>query len=136
MTTARDTAIAALIDDAWEGHADPLTRDDLGVIVDGGLDALAQRTRDAADVKVTLGHVRRLLDTLPVLQAASDPEPWLKVRNIDLAKVIDVAAGEDPDTWVHEPCDRDFGHSPHHWTEFTGDPVAPVRFPHYCNGEV
>ncbi len=136
MTTARDTAIAALIDDAWEGHADPLTRDDLGSIVDRVLDALAQRTRAAPDAKVTLDHVRRLLDTLPILAAASDKEPWLKVRNIDLAKVIDVAAGEDPDEWVHEPCDRGFGHSPHHWTELTGDMAFPVRMPHYCNGEV
>lgn len=82
-----------------------------------------------------LAETIRLLKSLPILSAASDIEPWAKVRLVDITKAIEVAEGlTNPADWQSVYCDRTFGHSPHHWSRYRADEV-PLREPHWCDGE-
>ena len=78
-----------------------------------------------------------LIRTMPILEAASAEEPWLKVDIINLTKALEVADGKtDPVDWVNEPCPRFNGmaHSPHWWNAYQ-EYGEPLRIPHWCLGE-
>lgn len=85
-------------------------------------------------VERRLAETIRLLESLPILSAASDIEPWAKIRLIDITKAIEVAKGTtDPADWVSVYCGKSFGHSPHHWSRYRADGV-PLREPYWCDG--
>lgn len=114
------------------------TRDDLILIPSPEYDALV--AREAVE---TLRDVIQLLQTLPIMSAASDVEPWAKFRMIDISKILEVAERKtSPRDWVSEYCGMTMGaggpkfaHSPHHYTDYEQG-RDPLRIPHYCNGEV
>lgn len=82
-----------------------------------------------------LAETIRLLKRLPIQSGASALEPWAKVHLVDITKIIEVAEGRThPRDWESAYCGKCFGHSPHHWSEYS-EGQEPLRVPHWCSGE-
>jgi hypothetical protein len=122
--------------DAAELGVEALKAHQYAIIAAATTNITAERDKLAEKVAAVSG----LLDGIPILEAASAREPWMKVRIIDLEVIREVAAGKsDPSEWVSVACGMSFPngvkfeHSPHHWNEYH-EGREPLRTPHYCNG--
>lgn len=86
-----------------------------------------------ASPETILWRLREALTGFPVLEAASAPEPWVKVRFADFKALFLILDGEDPAEWVSEFCGAEHSHLGHHYSSRVTDEGEWEI--HFCSGE-